>query len=441
MHTPAHFIARMKIILTLMLMTMTCHHAAAVTVKYMMWDASQVPAYRQCAADFQKRHPDIQIKLRQAGWGDYWTAISTGFISDTAPDVFVNHLSMYPEIVKNDLLLDLRPLMLRDQVDAGLYPETLLQAWALQGRQYGLPKDWDTVALLVNLSHAQKQGVSLAELKTMDWNPKDGGSFERIAKRLTVDAQGHTANSPSFDAKKVSVYGYQTPGAGGMTGQTEWSHFAVANGFRFQDAPWAASLYFDSPALAQTMDYLAGLPAKGVSASLERTRSLGATAMFVSQRAAMIPDGSWMINYYKDNARFQYAWVPLPKGPKGYRASMLNGTADSIWVGSKVKAQAWQWVKYLASTECQQTVARLGVVFPAIRGSAELTSQSHRLKGVDTTAFLTMAQSHTFLPPIADKASQMNELIGAAIESILLGRGRAQPTLEAAQLKVQQLQR
>jgi len=431
----------MKTNTTLLLAALACCSAESATVKYMLWDASQVPAYRQCAADFQKRHPGIQIRIRQAGWDDYWTAISTGFISDTAPDVFVNHLSKYPEIVNNDLLVDLRPLMARDRVDSALYDASLLQAWARQGQQFGLPKDWDTVALLVNLTHAQKQGVSLAELQHMDWNPRDGGSFERIAKRLTVDAQGHAAGSPQFKPKQVRIYGYQTPGAGGMSGQTEWSHFAVSNGFRFQDAPWSPRMHYDHPGLADTIDYLASLPAKGVSAPMERTRSLGASAMFVSQRAAMIPDGSWMINYYKDNARFDYAWVPLPKGPNGQRTSMLNGTADSIWAGSKVKEDAWQWVKYLASAECQHTVARFGVVFPAVHGSAETTVQVHRQKGIDTSAFLTMAQSPTFLPPIADKASQMNEIIGGAIESVLLGKQRAQAALQAANQQVNRLPR
>lgn len=431
----------MKTSTPLLLAALACCTAHSATVKYMLWDASQVPAYRQCAADFQKQHPDIQIKIRQAGWDDYWTAISTGFISETAPDVFVNHLSKYPEIVKNDLLIDLRPLMARDRFPAEMHEAVLLNAWTRQGQQFGLPKDWDTVALLVNMTHAKKQGITLADLQHMDWNPRDGGSFERIAKRLSVDTQGHNASAPEFNPKKVRVYGYQTPGAGGMTGQTEWSHFAASNGFRFQDAPWSPAMHYDHPALAQTIDYLAGLPVKGISAPMERTRSLGATAMFVSQRAAMVPDGSWMINYYKDNVHFEYAWVPLPKGPAGQRASMLNGTADSIWVGTRVKEAAWQWVKYLASAQCQQTVARHGVVFPAVRGSADVAMQTHRQRGLDTSAFLTMAQSQTFLPPIADKASQINEVIGGAMESILLGRRQAKPALEQAQQRVMQLQR
>ena len=37
--------------------------AHAVEVKYMLWDSNQLPAYQQCAADFQKKNPGITINL------------------------------------------------------------------------------------------------------------------------------------------------------------------------------------------------------------------------------------------------------------------------------------------------------------------------------------------------------------------------------------------
>jgi multiple sugar transport system substrate-binding protein len=50
--------------------------APPVTVRYMLWDSLQMPAYRECAADFTQRNPGITIKIAQAGWDDYWTALS-----------------------------------------------------------------------------------------------------------------------------------------------------------------------------------------------------------------------------------------------------------------------------------------------------------------------------------------------------------------------------
>ena len=425
--------------LALMACTAAAGGAAAGQVRYMLWDSIQLPAYRQCAADFARRNPGTTVKITQAGWGDYWTAISTGFIAGAAPDVFVNHLSKAPQFVSNDLLVDLGPYIRKDGVDLAAFPASLVQVWGRDGRQYGLPKDWDTVGLMVNLAHATKAGVSLAELQAMRWNPKDGGSFERIARRLSFDAQGRNASSPDFDRKNIAVYGYQNPGPGGMGGQTEWSHFAVSNGFSFQDRPWATPLHYDDPRLAETIDWLAGLPAKGVSAPYQHTQSLGAGAMFVAGKVAMVPDGAWSISYFASNAKFEHRWLPLPIGPSGRRASMLNGVADSIWVGSKVKDEAWQWVKYLASAECQSVVAGYGVVFPARQGMAEKVIELHRRRHIDASAFLTMAGEQTFISPVADNGAQIDELIRHAIESVLLGRQAAGPALKAANDKINRL--
>lgn len=406
--------------------------ASAAEVKYMLWDSNQLPAYQQCAADFAKKNPGTTVKITQSGWGDYWTAISTGFVSGTAPDVFTNHLAKYPEFAKNGQLVDLAPLIARDKVDTKVYAGNLVDIWGRDGKQYGLPKDWDTIGFVVNMAHAKKQGVTLAELQNMTWNPKDGGSFEQIVRKLTVDAKGRNATDPAYDKKSVAVYGYQNPGPGGMMGQTEWSHFAVTNGFKFQDKPWAGKFYYDDPKLAETIDWIAGLPAKGLSASYEQTKSLGSDAMFVGGKAAIVPQGSWMISYFAGNAKFENAWVPLPKGPSGRRATMFNGLADSIWVGSKVKDDAWKWVKYLASADCQGVVASYGVVFPAISGLAEKAVEAQKKKGVDSSAFLAMSKEQTFLAPIADNGSQVDELVRTAVESVLLGQKPAGAALKDA---------
>ena len=412
-----------------------------VQVRYMLWDSQQLPAYRECAKGFAARHPGIQVKILQAGWGDYWTAITTGFIAGVAPDVFTNHLSKYPEFVANGLLQDLSPYIARDGVDLGpgQFPPGLVKVWGREGRQYGLPKDWDTVGLVVNLDHAQRQGVTLAELQQMAWNPQDGGSFEQVLRRLAVDKAGRSAHQAGFNPQAVAVYGYQNPGPGGMAGQLEWSHFAVSNGFRFQAEPWAKPYRYDDPQLAETLTWLAGLPAKGLSAPLAQVRSLGASAMFSAGQVALVPDGAWMINYYAGIRKFKTTWVPLPKGPSGQRASMLNGLGDSMWVGSKVKEQAWQWMKYLASADCQSVVARHSVVFPALNGMAEQVMAQHRAKGVDASAFQTMAQGQTFLMPIAEHGAQVEELMNGAIEAVLLGQQAAGPALAKANAQVNRL--
>ncbi len=415
------------------LMAGVCSPSQASEVKYMLWDANQQPAYQQCAADFQKANPATTIKITQTGWVEYWNSLTAGMASGKAPDVFANHLAKYPELAKNNQLEDLADRIRKDNLDTNIYAEGLMYVWSRKGKQFGLPKDWDTIAFIVNMDHAKKAGVKAEELKDMTWNPKDGGSFENIIRRMTIDKNGNNALSSKFDKGNVAMYGYQIPGIGDMTGQLQWSHFAVSNGFKFQTAPWDDKLLYDSPKLAETMDYLATLPVKGLSAPIDKMKSDGESVdMFLEQKAAMVPQGSWMITTFRDKAKFKQAWVPLPVGPNVKRASMFNGLADSIWTGSKVKDEAWKWVKYMASPACQNTVASFGVVFPAIKGMPEKAIAVQKSKGIDSSAFLTMAKAKTFLPPMSDYGLQINSLITKAVEATMVKQASAASELASA---------
>ncbi|MEM9562088.1 MAG: sugar ABC transporter substrate-binding protein, partial [Actinomycetota bacterium] len=70
----------------------------AITIDYWLWDGNQQPFYEQCAADFTANvQPNISVNIEQFGWGDYWTGLTAAFASDSAPDVFTDHLARYPE--------------------------------------------------------------------------------------------------------------------------------------------------------------------------------------------------------------------------------------------------------------------------------------------------------------------------------------------------------
>ena len=80
---------------------------ASGTVSYWLWDNNQQPAYQACADAFHQANPKIDIKITQYAWADYWTKLTTGFASGTAPDVFTDHISQYPQFVKDKQLVPL----------------------------------------------------------------------------------------------------------------------------------------------------------------------------------------------------------------------------------------------------------------------------------------------------------------------------------------------
>jgi multiple sugar transport system substrate-binding protein len=414
---------------------------AQTEISYWLWDASQKPAYEACAAEFSKQNPNIRVKIEQKGWDDYWTSITTGFVAGTAPDVFTSHLAKYPEFALNNQIVDLSPYIKRDNLDTKIYYPGLYDLWGKDGKQYGLPKDWDTIAIVYNKKMLRDAGVTEAQIKNWTWNPKDGGTFGQILARLTKDKNGNNALNPRFDAKNVVQYGWVSPNGGGY-GQTEWSWLAVSNGFKFNDGPWARKYYYDSPQLAETIQWLADLSLKrGIAVPFkDLPTSGGVEPLFTSGKAAMMPQGSWMITYFRDNTKFEYGWAPLPIGPQG-RKSMFNGLADNIWVGSKKKEEAWRWVRFMGSPACQNIVGSYGVVFPAIKTGVDAALKTHASRGIDVSAFTTVANTPgaTFLFPIADKASEVSSIMQAAMDSIFLGKTTAVNALREANAKVNAL--
>jgi multiple sugar transport system substrate-binding protein len=430
-----------RAVLALVLLGAGAGACAQLVVRHALWDANQRPLYQRCASAFEAENPGLRVRLQQIGWDDYWTSLATGFISNTAPDVFTNHVAKYSEFVLNGVVVDLTPLIARDRLDVDIYEPGLLQVWQHQGRQYALPSDWDTVALLVNVPMLRAAGLDQAQLRQLTWNPRDGGSFGRVIARLTIDESGRRADEPGFDPNRIRVHGFQMAGSGGMMGQTQWSSFAVSNGWRFQDRPWDPNLRYDDPRLVATLEYFARLPRSGVSAAPERMGRLGAGAMFMSGRAAMTVDGSWMMGHMLRHTRFEHAWLPLPLGPAGHRASMLNGLALSIWSGSRNREAAWRWVRYAGSRACQAQVAPAGVVFPAVRGLAEEARKALLARGADASAFIEAAQGVTFSPPIAPRAAEITDLMNAAVERVLSGRVSAQQAMTEATARIRDITR
>lgn len=395
---------------------------AAVEIRYALWDSAQQPAYEACAAEFQKQHSNIKIKVEQSGWNDYWSSIQTGMVAGNAPDVFTNHLAKYPEFAAKNQIVDIQPLVERDKVPTDIYIGKLADLWARDGKRYGLPKDWDTIAVFYNKKMLADAGIDPKVMEDWTWNPKDGGTFEETIAKLTLDENGNNGLSPNFDKTKVKQYGFIHQGQGSGYGQTQWSFLAVSNGFKYQDDIWGTKFYYDDPKLAETLSWYAGIMQKGYAPAYPDVRSLGGDAMFQAGKGAMTTTGSWMIKPTLDSVNFEVGFGLLPIGPQG-RKSMFNGLADSIFVGTKHQEEAWEWVKFLASPTCQDIVGGYAVVFPAIQSGVDKAIEAHKKKGLDVTAFTTEAldPNGTFLFPVADHASEASTIMTQTEEKIYLG--------------------
>lgn len=407
--------------------------ADSTGITYSLWDPNQQTAYQKCADAFEKES-GIHVTIDQKGWDDYWKNLTVGINSGTAPDVITNHVAHYPELASKGVLTDLKPMIEKDGIDLSQYTGDLASLWDYDGKTFGIPQDWDTIALVYNVKDVTDAGLSAADLADLDWNPQDGGSFGKLVARLTIDENGVRGDEPGFDKTKVATYGWGLETGGGVVGQGPWSWLALSNGFTYLDKnPFGTHYNLDDPKLAEALTWWQKQIDAGYVTPVEKAGNLGLQPMMEQNKAALVPDGSWRINTWSQSEAQEFAFAPLPKGPEG-RKTIINGLAPSITAASKHQDEAWQWVKYLTSEKCQTVIAAEAVVFPSITAQSEAAAAAHKAARVDVSAFLDIAKDPEALSyyPITFKADEINTEADLVIEKI--ERGEADPASALAEL-------
>jgi multiple sugar transport system substrate-binding protein len=404
------------------------------TIEYWLWDSGQQPGYQKCADAFQQQNPGIKIHISQYGWDDYWSKLTAGFIADTAPDVFTDHLAKFAQFVDLKVLRPLDDLGPTSDVQDGDYQAGLAELWKGQdGKRYGTPKDWDTIAIFYNGAALKAAGVDPASLKDLSWNPTDGGTFEKMVAHLTIDANGKRGDQPGFDKNHVKTYGLGSDGSGGGGwGQTQWSAFTGSAGWQVTEKnPWGTHFNLDQPAFKDTLNWYFGLSRKGFMptfAEIGGNNPAGADKQIQSGTAAMALSGSWMIGTFTkltDSAgkKLDIGLAPTPIGPTGKRASMFNGLADSITTLSKQPESAAKWVKFLSGEQCQDIIGQSGVVFPARPKGTDLAVAFNKSeRKLDVSPFTDQVKNKTtFLFPVTTNAADITALMQPRLDSLYIG--------------------
>jgi multiple sugar transport system substrate-binding protein len=413
-----------------------------VTISYWLWDSNQQPQYQECAAAFTEQS-GVTVDFSVYAWEEYWANLNTQLSAGRAPDVFTDHLAFYPTFVENEVLLPLDDYIAEDGVDLDQYLPGLADLWVGQDNlRYGLPKDWDTIAMAYNSAFLAEAGLTAEEVSGATWNPSDGGTFEDIIARLSVDENGVRGDEPGFDAGNVAVYGlsFDNP-SNSASGQTSWGNFARSLGFELlaDRNPWGTDYQFDDPRLAETLTWFSRMIEAGYVTPLTDLQGVGFTVMFGAGQVALAINGSWAISSLVATEGIDVGFAPLPEGPEG-RWSIYNGLADSITAGTEHPDAAWEWVKFLGSADCQNIVGEHAVVFPAIEESLAIGEQARADAGLDVSAYLTyLDQQTTFRYPVTTNFDQVTQAVGAAVDEVLLGERPAAEALADAQQQVDQI--
>lgn len=417
------------VILISLALVATVGAAPKVKLRYALWDSNQLPAMEASIKEFMKQNPNIEVVIELTEWNDYWTKMTTGVAARTLPDVFWGHLAYFSGLVSKGALLDLTPYIERDRLDLSIYYQSLLENWKYQGKQYGIPKDWDTICIMYNKDAFDQAGVPYPSAD-WSWNPKNGGEFLQVLQKLTIDEKGRNCTEKGFDKNRVIQYGIGGLAASEM--QTGWLNFIWMNGGQgILDQPYGNKFILDDPKSVEAMQFYADLVSKyGVAPTPEmQGTSASGWELFVAGRVATIPVGSWQLSAARDNLTFSWDVVILPKGPAG-RFSCFNGLAHNIYARTKHPEEAWKLAKWMDGYESQKIISQYGVVFPAISSLVDVYLEATKEKGPDHIKYFIEATAKIGQWPMHVNWAQIFDIIQREYELAIAGEYSAKEAVE-----------
>ncbi len=389
-----------------------------VNLTYALWDQNEQVGYQQSINQFMKLHPNIHVTIEQTPWASYWQKLSTEFAAGNAPDVFWDHLAYFPQFVQQGQLMNLSPLIQQNKIDMSRYYPALVKEWTYQGNVYGLPKDWDTIAILYNKQMFKQAGLPAPT--SMTWNPTDGGTFLQLAEKLTVDQNGKHPTDPGFDASHIKQYGFVSEN----NAQEGFWNFIAMNGGHILDKQFGQNFLLNQPSAQQAMQFLVDLINKyHVSPPATETNNNGGVAeqLFEGGKAAMIAAGSWELNPVSQQTKIPWGVVQLPAGPNGV-VSVFNGLTDAIYAKTAHPQEAWELEQWLASSQSEHIMGSGGYVWPAIQSEDQSFVQFWQGKGIDVSPYLKEAQGTTILFPITFGYNEASTDINNVFNQMYLGQ-------------------
>lgn len=387
-----------------------------VELTYALWDAHEQVGYQKSIDEFERRHPNIHVTIEQIPYDSYQPKITAEYVSHDAPDLFWVNTPFLATWIRDGVLMDLTDRIAADHVDLSRYYPELVRLHSKDGHVYGLPKDWDTIAIYYNKDYFAAHHITVPEHLT--WRTDGGGTFTRLLRQATVDTHGNSAASAGFDPHHVRTY------AIGMANdpQSGYGSYLAMNGGSILPAPYARHVSLDRPAGTGALRYVTGLandrhlavPGDELGPNADGSY---AQSLFAQGRIAMWQTGDWNTVPLSQAVKFHVGVLPLPAGPTG-RTSVFNGLIDGISTQTEHPDEAWELEKWLGSARSQRIMGAGGYVWPAIRSLDPLFLKYWQRKGIDLTPFLDEARGQVVnfpvSPGIEEALPDMGQQLGPA---------------------------
>ena len=378
---------------------------ASGTVRLSGWTST--PAEDKLLTDeiaaFQLKYPNIKVTYEPVPQ-DFRTKLKAQLASGTEPDVFYVEIGDAAGFMQKHVLLDLRNEMAKTGTKASDFAGPVLNAFKTGDAIYGIPKDFNTLALFYNKDMFAAAGVSPP---TKDWTWQD---LTDAAKKLTKPGQWGLITDA--DAAR-------------------WAPFVYQNGGQVLNKDNTKSMLLD-PATVEATKYYLSFKQNG---SGTYHAALGAGIgwsgdAFAKGKAAMVMEGGWLIPFMKDYPNIHWATSEMPKGKQ--RGNLVFTVSYSISAKTKNPDASWILLNYLTGLDNQKTVLHSGFALPT------RTSLASDPYFTDHAAAKAIFAGGAYGKPFSwgVNSGKVADAIGQALERMLLGKQTVDDALKQADKEV-----
>lgn len=243
--------------------------------------------------EFNKTHPNIEVKNTKLAWGEYYTKLVTAVGNGNGPDIGISHSSRLPDLIDQGVVTELDTPAADAGVDWNSYNQNLLSAVTVDDQHYAVPIDTHAFIMFYNKKLLKEAGLLGEDGKPVLEQSADGFvSFlktlkEKLPAKVTPFALSNNNDDPF---------------------RLWWSLYSQLGGNDvISDDLKSAAI--DKEKGVKAADYIQKLYTEGYI----KKNDPDFYKNFQSGTAAMTMTGVWTTGTWESTKDFEFGAMPIPK--------------------------------------------------------------------------------------------------------------------------------
>lgn len=244
------------------------------------------------------------VRSETYGWDVFFQKFPTAVAAGTPPDMAIFHAAEVPQMTDQGLIMAVDDIFFStDRLPKDDFTPAIMDTITVDGNTMAIPFDTHGWNMYVNTELVKAAGGDPENL------PTNGAEWLDLALKITTDENGKHPGEDGFDPEKVKVWAWHQswnrftyPSLLGMFGggifDAESNKATLNSEQNMQALQYVYDLYY--------VHHVAPPPLPGLP---------GAYDFFKPNTLAFMWDGTWSLNFFKDNPDVEKVTIGAPLSP------------------------------------------------------------------------------------------------------------------------------